>query len=207
MDKVQKIKDLVKSKNLIYEDFAKKIGKSKPTVVNYFNRKSKIDIDTIEKIAEVLEVPVSYFFEGGAGMDNKDCLKYKKGYALYRKYHEFISETLHHYQHVFKYFYKKEILKPEYSGLRNIDKYDESLVDVLYQKVFDIYEVQELFIKSYYTKETDGSLIEYQKWEELEKKGKIKVRFKKDAFFPHLRKLSIIKIRDGYEEYFKKGIL
>ena len=70
MDKIQKIKNLVKQKNLIYEDFAKKIGKSKPTVVNYFNKKSKIDIDTIEKIAEVLDVPVSYFFEDGENNTN-----------------------------------------------------------------------------------------------------------------------------------------
>ncbi len=78
-EKIQKIKALLKAKNLTYEQFAKLIGKSKPTVVNWFKGASKIDIDTIEKIAQVLGVPVSYFFgesggvpEGGA-RSSGDC--------------------------------------------------------------------------------------------------------------------------------------
>jgi len=61
--KLQKIKDLLKVKKMTYEELSVEIDKSKPTVVNYFNEKSKIDIDTIEKIAKALNVPVSYFFE------------------------------------------------------------------------------------------------------------------------------------------------
>ena len=72
MDKIQKIKKLLKVNNLTYEQFAKQIGKSKQTVVNWFNGRGKIDIDTIEKIAQVLGVPVSYFFgeSGGSVINN-----------------------------------------------------------------------------------------------------------------------------------------
>ncbi len=70
MDKILKIKTLLKSKKMTYEDLSKAIGKSKPTVVNYFKGTSKIDIDTIEKIASVLNVPVSYFFDKESGGSN-----------------------------------------------------------------------------------------------------------------------------------------
>ncbi len=62
-DIVLKIKGLVTKRKLTYEQFAVKIGKSKQTIVNYFNLRSKIDIYTLQNMAEVLEVPVSYFFE------------------------------------------------------------------------------------------------------------------------------------------------
>jgi len=62
MDKIQKIKALLKSNKMTYQDLADAIGKSKPTVVNYFKGTSRIDIDTIETIANVLNVPVSYIF-------------------------------------------------------------------------------------------------------------------------------------------------
>jgi len=65
LDKLLKIKTLLTEKKLTQQDFANKIGVSKPTVINIFNGRSKIDIDLIEKIAEVLSVPVGYFFEGG----------------------------------------------------------------------------------------------------------------------------------------------
>jgi len=61
-DKILRIKELLKLKGLTYEQFAEMIGKSKPTVVNYFKGASKIDIYTIEKIAKALDVPVGYFF-------------------------------------------------------------------------------------------------------------------------------------------------
>lgn len=82
MDKLLKIKTLLTEKKLTQQDFANKIGVSKPTVINIFNGRSKIDIDLIEKIAEVLSVPVSYFFEGGETAKTnstgcKECENYK----------------------------------------------------------------------------------------------------------------------------------
>jgi transcriptional regulator with XRE-family HTH domain len=36
---------------------------SRPTLLNYFNGRSKIDVYTIERIAEILDVNVCYFFQ------------------------------------------------------------------------------------------------------------------------------------------------
>lgn len=65
MDKLLKIKGLLAEKKITQQEFANKIGISKPTLTNIFAGRSKIDVDMIEVIAEVLSVPVSYFFEGG----------------------------------------------------------------------------------------------------------------------------------------------
>lgn len=62
MDIILKIKGLLKERNISYIAFGKAIDKSKPTIDNYFNGRSKIDVETIQKIASVLNVPVSYFF-------------------------------------------------------------------------------------------------------------------------------------------------
>ncbi len=62
--KIQRIKGLIKEKNLTYAKFSVLVGKSEPTVRNWFKETSKIDIDTIEKIAEVLNVSIYYIFYG-----------------------------------------------------------------------------------------------------------------------------------------------
>lgn len=60
--KYMKIKQLLSVKKMTYEEFSLMIGVSRPTIVNWFKGKSKIDIDLIEVIAEKLEVPITYFF-------------------------------------------------------------------------------------------------------------------------------------------------
>ena len=62
MDKVLKIKGLLAEKKFTQQEFCDKIGISKPTLLNIFNNRSKVDIDMIERIAKVLEVPIGYFF-------------------------------------------------------------------------------------------------------------------------------------------------
>jgi len=71
ISKIHKIKVLLKEKKLTYEQFAVKIGTTRQTINNIFNGRSKIDIDTIEVIANVLNVPVSYFFEEDQGNAKK----------------------------------------------------------------------------------------------------------------------------------------
>ena len=72
-DYVDKIKRLLTDKGLTYKDLGIAIGKTETTIVNYIKRRTKIDVDTLIKIAEVLEVPVSYFFE-----DTSDISGYNK---------------------------------------------------------------------------------------------------------------------------------
>ncbi len=76
--KILRLKALLKEKKLTYAKFAALIGKSEPTVRNWFKGTSKIDIDTIEKIAQVLGVPVSYFFgesgENGAIVSKQNVI-------------------------------------------------------------------------------------------------------------------------------------
>ena len=66
-----KVKQLVEAKRLKQREFAELIGKTEQTVRNYFSGRTKIDIDVIQNIADVLEVPVSYFFEANTDLSKK----------------------------------------------------------------------------------------------------------------------------------------
>lgn len=66
-----KVKQLVELKRLRQREFAELIGRTEQTVRNYFSGRTKIDIDVIQNIANVLEVPVSYFFEENADLSKK----------------------------------------------------------------------------------------------------------------------------------------
>ena len=69
MDKIQKIKDLIESKNSSYDKLAKSLGKTTQTIANYLTGRTKIDVDTLENIAKVFEVPISYFFDGNTAVE------------------------------------------------------------------------------------------------------------------------------------------
>ncbi len=60
---IQRIKQLLKEKNLTYRDLSKGISKSAPTLLNIMNGKSRLDVDTLIEISQVLNVPITYFFE------------------------------------------------------------------------------------------------------------------------------------------------
>lgn len=62
MDIPSQIKVLLRTKGLTQKEFADKIGKSKQTVLNYFNGRTKIDIETLEKISIELDIPIESFF-------------------------------------------------------------------------------------------------------------------------------------------------
>jgi len=70
---ILKIKALLDKKNITIQDFAIKIDKTKQTVYNYFNGKTAIDVETLQKISEVLEVPITYFFGVENETNKKDC--------------------------------------------------------------------------------------------------------------------------------------
>ena len=71
MFNLQKIKKLVKIKKLTYKEFANEIGVTEQTVHNWFQNRTKISIDQLEKIASYFEVPVSYFFdESGSNINS-----------------------------------------------------------------------------------------------------------------------------------------
>jgi transcriptional regulator with XRE-family HTH domain len=61
---IQKIKHLLEVKKITQDELSQKIGKNKNTITNYLTETTKIDIDTLQKIADVLEVPITFLFEG-----------------------------------------------------------------------------------------------------------------------------------------------
>lgn len=75
---VLKIKGLLSEKNISMQVFSDAIEVSRPTVANYFNGRSKIDVYTIEKIAAFFGVSVSYFFEEPADQVNEPQSSYTK---------------------------------------------------------------------------------------------------------------------------------
>jgi len=63
MDYIQKIRELVEEKKITKRELSSKIQKNENTIANYFNKKTKLDVDTLIKIADILDVPVGWFFE------------------------------------------------------------------------------------------------------------------------------------------------
>lgn len=61
-DKILKIRELIKKKGIKNSFLAEKLNISEKTISNYLTGRTKLDIYTIERIAEILEVPVGYFF-------------------------------------------------------------------------------------------------------------------------------------------------
>ncbi len=61
MDIGQKIKLLLQQRGVDRIVFAQKIGKTESNIFNIFNRKT-IDTGLLQKISDVLEVPITYFF-------------------------------------------------------------------------------------------------------------------------------------------------
>ena len=58
----ERLKKTIRKKGYTQEEFAKAIGISKVTLNNYLTGRTKLDVETLIKIAQVLGVPVSYFF-------------------------------------------------------------------------------------------------------------------------------------------------
>jgi len=196
-----KIKKLSDDKNIPIKELAGAIGKSPRSIYNYIDQKTVIDIETLKKIASFFEVSVSYFFnEQGA-----DCERYKKGYSILRKYRYITTKDVVHYQQVFDYFRDLIIEREGFEDLLNYTLKGEKLWDKFYLELYNIYEVQELFIKSYFTEKTDGKLPEYKRWEKYE--SKIKVKSHEDALYPLLDPLKTISIRKGYEKYFSTHVM
>ena len=61
--KINRIIDLYKSKRMTQEELAEKSGISKTTLSQILLGQSNPTVETIEKIADALSVPVSYFFD------------------------------------------------------------------------------------------------------------------------------------------------
>lgn len=64
MDYLLKIKELLRVKKMTQVEFSEKLGVTKTTVNNYLTGKTKIDIETFSKMADILEVSIGYFFDG-----------------------------------------------------------------------------------------------------------------------------------------------
>ncbi len=60
---ILKLKELVKRKKLQHKELGTLLGVSDRTVLNYLTERTKIDVETIYKFSQILEVPVGYFFD------------------------------------------------------------------------------------------------------------------------------------------------
>jgi len=85
MADLSKIKSLIKNKKLGFAEFAQMINLTDAGLRRIINDNST-SINTLEKIASILDVPVSYFFEegvtGGSGVEknlNHSQFNYQQG--------------------------------------------------------------------------------------------------------------------------------
>jgi len=72
MDVVNKIKEKIKEKRISQRQLAKMINVSQVTVNSMLAQKTGIKVDVLQKIADVLNVPICYFFK--RNYDDDDLL-------------------------------------------------------------------------------------------------------------------------------------
>jgi len=65
MTVIEKLRELLKNKNLTQNDFANLMKVTETTINNYLTTRTKLDVETLIKISMLLEVPITYFFEEG----------------------------------------------------------------------------------------------------------------------------------------------
>lgn len=65
----QRLKRMIKSRGYTQEQFADKIGITKPTLVKYISGKIDPPLSTFIKICNLLEVPYNYMLDGKAIID------------------------------------------------------------------------------------------------------------------------------------------
>lgn len=65
-----RIKDLLKEKGMTNIAIAEKVGITRPNMSNIVNGKTKPSLDTLEKIADALNIHISELFEKGTPNDN-----------------------------------------------------------------------------------------------------------------------------------------
>ena len=103
---LQKIRGLQEKNKLTGKDFADEIGITPQALYNYYSGKTQISIKNLTTIANIFNVPVSYFFEeenlekknitaggdvqiGSKNSNNKtsaeNCTQYKEKIALLEK--------------------------------------------------------------------------------------------------------------------------
>lgn len=58
-----RIKEVLREKGITAISLASKLGIAQPSMSNIVNGKSKPSLDTLEKIAEILNIPISELFE------------------------------------------------------------------------------------------------------------------------------------------------
>jgi transcriptional regulator with XRE-family HTH domain len=71
MDIQLEIKNLIEKQGVSYKDFGEKLGRSRQNVYDILNGKQQITIDLLSKISQVLNVPITYFFEDKAIINNE----------------------------------------------------------------------------------------------------------------------------------------
>lgn len=75
MDIALKIKELIEEKKISITDFADKLAVSRNTVYNFLSKKHPIDVELLQKIALILDIPIVTFFELSDQKSYQELLK------------------------------------------------------------------------------------------------------------------------------------
>ena len=91
MNYILTIKRLLKEKNITQREFSDKIGVSLTTTNSYLTEKTKIDVDTLIKIAKELNVTASYLLDERTIRQETKDIVYK---VLSHRYNTVIKRTV-----------------------------------------------------------------------------------------------------------------
>lgn len=72
-DVLYKIRDLRERKNLTQEHLSRELGISIKSYSNLENDESKLSVERLFKISEVLETPIEYFFSTSQNFEFNNC--------------------------------------------------------------------------------------------------------------------------------------
>ena len=80
MDIQLRIKELLTEKKISITEFSEKLNVSRNTVYNFLNKKYPIDVDLLQSIASILDIPITAFFTDKDSPDlNKEVAILKSG--------------------------------------------------------------------------------------------------------------------------------
>jgi len=121
MDIPLKIKELISEKKYSITEFAEKLDVSRNTIYNFLNKKYPIDVDLLQKISIVLQVPITVFFtDENIVINQEETDKKLKALenqikVLIRKLHSIESVV-----YTIKNFYNIQLIKLDKTTLEKI---------------------------------------------------------------------------------------
>lgn len=147
-----KIKALITEKKITNIELSKNIGKSTKSLYNYLENKTVIDVETLQKIADVFEVSIGYFF-------NEEIDTNKSKIELLKQENEFLKkrnkEILQHNEKTENLI--KLLQKVSDDKIETIEQHISTViadVSILLRLLFDYGKRNSIDIESYIKNET-----------------------------------------------------